>query len=420
MLRKVCLWIVCLALLMVALPGRAARSADPSPLLTMLGYVPDLPTVRQREVVFADTYAAFDAIPDSPKVRSVADFLAIRAKGGASFSSWVSIMTGVMDYSQLRLYYSLASDTLQLTSLDPFQVRQTLGFGVPPGAGLILLGTFDPAAIGKAFAAQGYMTSDIGNGLTLICSAEGCDTGLKQNLRSRNPANPFGGNLGRKEPLVVTDRLIFNSASYATVEAILSAYQSQTPSLAHAPDYMAATEALTERGTLIQAMFVPVSEIGGDPARSLPARPGKEAAATEIAKFNTEAPPIPPYTLAAMGQTALDGQFVTLVALVYSQESDAQAAAKALPARLKLAPSLRMRQLWLKLIEDRKGSLGEGRVFKSSNGLYVALLPIVSPIPKIDPTGADKQNFASFYVYRLLFEGYTARDLGWLIPSTAQ
>src|SRR5690606_74600 len=133
---------------------------------------------------------------------------------------------------------------------------RSLVFGNPPSMGNILEGDFDPAQIAEAFAARDFTENDF-NGVPVWCGAAGCENGLQTDLANRNPGNPFGGDLGRSEPLaIVSDSLLANSASDGLVETMIGTYQGEYNSLADADDYQALAQALADQGTIVQAQFL--------------------------------------------------------------------------------------------------------------------------------------------------------------------
>ena len=56
-------------------------------------------------------------------------------------------------------------------------------------------------------------------------------------MREINPGNPFGGHLGRSEPIFVGDGVLLNSPIDTLVDAMVAAYQDSAPSLADTPEF---------------------------------------------------------------------------------------------------------------------------------------------------------------------------------------
>ena len=106
----------------------------------------------------------------------------------------------------------------EVVGFDFTDIDRAITFGTPPSNGTVLVGSFDPSAIGAAYAARGYTSSAAGEH-ALLCPEAGCDTGLALDLASIDPRIPFGGRLGRSEPLAVAPSDLLSSADAATIDA---------------------------------------------------------------------------------------------------------------------------------------------------------------------------------------------------------
>src|SRR5690606_32992724 len=126
-------------------------------------------------------------------------------------------------------------EAAELLGFEWFDIDQSLYFGVPPTAGGILRGQFDPERVRAAFEARDFAAETI-DGVKVLCWIEGCDQGLMVDVRSRNPANPFGGNLGRREPVALLPNLLLNSPAIEVVDAMIQAATGAAPSLLDDPD----------------------------------------------------------------------------------------------------------------------------------------------------------------------------------------
>jgi len=95
------------------------------------------------------------------------------------------------------------ADTLPTSlGLDFFQVQQELSFGQPPENTLYLAGSWDSESVRAALASRNYSLIDENTVAQLWCE-EDCLTGSQVQMEARDPANPFGGNLGQNWPLLV-------------------------------------------------------------------------------------------------------------------------------------------------------------------------------------------------------------------------
>src|SRR5690606_15825550 len=97
--------------------------------------------------------------------------------------------------------------------------------------GQILIGDINPLFVVTIYALRGY-TAEERDGGTLLCPKAGCDTGTRVSLADRDPANPFGGMLGRSELAFVADGIFLNSPSLDMMEALIDTYTGDAPSLA--------------------------------------------------------------------------------------------------------------------------------------------------------------------------------------------
>ena len=175
---------------------------------------------------------------------------------------WMAALNGASSGSGRLLRYLLngGAEWPRMVGFDFMDVRSELAFGQPPGDGIVLQGDFDPDRIGAALSARDFTSTDAGP-FTLWCRSDGCDKGLEQDLAGRDPADPFGGELGRRQPLAVSEDTLLSSAAIDTVDAMLATTLDVGPSLADDGSYAAVAEALAGDGTLIQATLVPGTQL---------------------------------------------------------------------------------------------------------------------------------------------------------------
>jgi hypothetical protein len=286
-----------------------------------------------------------------------------------------------------------------------------MSFGKPPRTGLILNGKFDPAAIGTALKAQGFVQSAL-DSLMLWCGPKGCASGLQQDLAAITPANPFGGQLGRKQPIAVQPDYVFSSADYSVVQGIAGAIHKKQPSLAEAKEYLAAVEAFTASGTLIQAYFVNVQLIS---KVEIPKRPGMDRVATAMAK---DFAPIPQYSLVALAHIVEGNEQRAVVALVYDRAADAKTAAEILPKRITAYQSLVSGRPFVEIVRERGGSIDTPQIYSSTaTGKSVLTITFRGPIEPETPV--DGRFRVSGLLYVLLMQSIAYRDIGWLAVDVA-
>lgn len=387
--------------LLLALPAAAQESSagqeKPNPLLELLALVPDTAEVW-----------------DSTPIISYADYRVLEAARGISAPTkadfdnrtdtgrlWLAAAGGLSAGFPMEYLMQYLEGMEEAVGFGWFDVNRALTFGQPPSMGSVLAGDFDAERIAAAFEARGFTGSAAGD-VTVWCGPAGCDEGMLMNLRSRNPANPFGGALGREEPLAVLPGLVLNSADYGVLTAMIGARQGEIPSLADNPLFQAAARALAARGTLRQAVFVSVASIGF--GYTMPDPDGEQPT---FEGFGT----LPPYLLMVVADVVTEDQEKTYVGLVYGDRETAQAASEELVARFQVARSARAQQPFLTLVEERGGTVGAPTIHDDLDaGAAVALLEIYKPLPsnELQPDGVYAP---SALLFRLLMQSIYARDL---------
>ena len=236
-------------------------------LTTALGSVPDTLDVRQQLVSWIDYGALLGSRDGAAHPASMEALLAQLDADDPAARLWLAALNGAASGSGRLLRYLLngGPEWPRLVGFDFTDVHSELAFGQPPGDGIVLQGEFDPARIGAALSARDFTTTDAGP-FSLWCRSDGCNKGLKLDIADRDPADPFGGELGRRQPLAVSEGTLLSSAAIETVDGMLDATRGARPSLADDPSYATVAEALAGEGTLVQATFVPGTMLLFDPA----------------------------------------------------------------------------------------------------------------------------------------------------------
>ncbi len=392
------LLVVCLILSLLFVPAAAQEAADP--LLALLAAVPDTAAVWDAAPIasYAD-YRLFEAARGIP-TPTRADF----DNGTDTARLWLAATNGLAAGFPLQYFMQYLEGMEDAVGFGWFAVDRALTFGQPPGMGSVLAGDFDADKIAAAFTARGF-TATAQDDAVLWCGADGCD-GLRQNLRERNPANPFGGALGRSEPVAVLPGLVLNAADYSVLTAMVETRQGAAPSLADNPMFRAAAGALAARGMVRQVVFFSAADVG--------------FGYTMPDLLNGEQPtfegygPLPPYLLMFAADVLAEDQEKTYVGLVYGDRETAQAASEELVARLAVAQSARARQPFMTLIEERGGTVGAPTMHDDTDaGAAVALLEISKPLPpnELQPGELGENYPPSALVFRLLVQSIYARDL---------
>lgn len=257
-----------------------------------------------------------------------------------------------------------------LFGFEWFDVDQSLQFGVVPAVGNVLRGEFDPDRVRAAFAKRDFESQQIA-GVETLCWAEGCDQGLAIDLRSRNPANPFGGDFGRREPVALLPGILLHSPAIETLTGMIQAAAGAAPSLLANPDYAAIADLVGVDGAtdadLIQIQIYRQESIADFSVPELPdGAPG----------------PLPPYSVAALADLQDGDTQIALVALVYDDAAVAELAAHELAARVASFHAADE-------IADAQIEFDPPLVFTSAAGdRFVAISSLRNPTPPSDP-GAD-------------------------------
>jgi hypothetical protein len=375
---------------------------DPRHLLTLLSFVPDTLENRQQLVTFTDTAAALAARPAAGSYASVAEWLEDDSDRAGLFLSTLVLPAPIAQFVRIQ------ESAPALVGFDIFDAERALEFGAPPAHVLILQGSFDSQMIIAAHRLRDYTVEPLemtDRDAILLCGSDDCD-GMEISIITRDPANPFGGELGRRQPVVVVgDDTVYSSPSLEAVQAVTAAASSERPSLADSADYQAVVTALQSDnlGLLRQALITHGTTLGAQPGDSALVNPPSEALTA-----------LPPYLLVAFADMASEDAQFAVIALVYTTEQAAQTAIDAIPERLAAMQSLVQPRPWMALLEERGMTLEGAQVIANDDeSRFVALLPFHYDLP------SDERDESGFFTmsglgYRLFLNAIYRRDTGWL------
>ncbi|HVO43309.1 MAG TPA: hypothetical protein VMT34_11830 [Aggregatilineales bacterium] len=397
MLKKSLVLIVLVILTAQAFPIVGAGSPPTSPLLTLLSQVPDGDPAHQ-SLSYVDMDALFAARPGATRPTDYTQWDA-SSNGTDDQKLTLAVLTGIrVGPNGLLLTLGNPAAIVKSVGIDLFTIHQMVEFGAPPSIGTILAGDFDPAAIGKALSGSGFVSSTLDT-MTIWCSPDGCDQGAKLDPQHIDIHNPFGGDLGRREPIVPQPDRVLSSSSLPVVQSMLDVHTNGAASLADNAAYRATAEALAAQGSIIQ-VFIP------DPAR---------VKAVRAAKPTT--PALPDYGLVTFAHVADSQSQQGIVALEYDSASGAQTASEAIVSALAAYQLSSRRQPFTKVVTEFGGTLESPQVFTASNGKSVVLVTLRAPIETADK-GASGRYTPSGTMFRLLIDLVDRRDVGWLgVPS---
>lgn len=393
----------------------APSQAETSSLVRMLAFAPDTPDIRAGEVSYVDIQALISSRQGAAQPQNFKDWLAIQSQKTPEAGRLMAALRGMsVGTGELANQFLSGDQMVKAIGIDPFTIQRVLSIGTPPSTALVLDGTFDPTAIGKALEAKLYQKqSDLG-GYSLWCSADGCDSGMKVNPAGVEQGNPFGGNLGRKQPVAASTTQVFSSPSYALMQTVAKAAASQQPSLAAAPEYLSSVEAFQAAGTVLQVYFLNPKFTRYAFTMPVGAQAGTLKAIIEKAK--AEFVPIPAYSLVTFAHVVNDNSELAMIALVYDSEAEAKTAQDVIVARISKYRSLVVNRPLIDLIKERQGKLETPQIYASrSTGKRVFVFTFSAPRQPGNATPDSNQVYPqSGLMFRLLINGVMQRDLGWL------
>jgi hypothetical protein len=391
---------ICLAVILLFITPGLAQEPEQHPLLQMLALVPETGGSRQW-LNYAD-YRAMEAArgiesPTAEDFESRTDLARI----------WLAASSGLNTGMRLDHFLSYLTDMPSLVGFSFFDIDQSMTFGQPPEMGTILRGNFDSDQIAEAYSAREFSQTQEGN-ITLWCGPEGCESGLDTDLAGREVGNPFGGDLGRKEPLAVfSDHLLGNSPDFATVDLMIEAAQGPTISLIDLPDYQAAAQALISGtgGNLVQAQFIsPLDMVFPD----IPPVFGEmEITPAPVGK-------LPLYSLAVLADTWQGDEQTAWIVLVYNDAETAQKASDELRERLDSFVSFITRRTFSEALESMSAEIRDIIIYETEDKA-VMMLPITYPIPPNQEQEGDMGMLrSSSMFFRMLMSEYISRGLYFL------
>ncbi len=415
---------LCLALIVLGVFSVAAQD-QPQPLLTMLARVPDTPTSRS-EIFFNDRRAIEAAYPPARMPADWAEFMALNEGDEADkelfpLAVWWRVFFNIGS-SQMSQYFMLSEELPGVVGFDIFQVDQELSYGQPPEETLQLAGRFDLEAVRAAFSEAGFVQQDRAE-VELWCGPQGCELGTQIDFEAVNPANPFGGKIGRKQPLIVTEDYLLSSPDFPVIENHLAVAEGKMGSLADAPEYRAAIQAVTAEGVLLQAyiwdgeILNRLSEIPRLPNLLTPEQ-RRQLFEMLLEGYET----LPTYELLVFADTVTDTEQIARVALVYSDADAAKQASTILPNRIMNYTSLRVDRLFTELLQDRGVAEPQVDVLKNTDeGKTVVMITFATPkatpdqILALTPGNDNPPDVtAPGLVYNLLVQSAFSMDIGWL------
>lgn len=404
--------LVLLITVFIAIPVSFAQ--DDSPLLTLLSHIPNTLETVDSVVSYVDYNAMFEARTGSDQPESINDLLDPSEEATETVGLWMAALRGVSSGPAfISNLFAGGSDWETVVGFDFFAIGQAIEFGNPPSLGTILLGEFDPEAIATAFSARNFASQEAGD-FTLWCGEAGCEEGMQTDLINRNPANPFGGQLGRSEPILVSETVIVDSADFAVIESIQSVIAGDSPSLADNPAYMTAYHAIPTEDTVLQTQFLSPGVFLADVGAFLT---NQELVDRLIEQID---PVLQPYELVAIADTVTESEQIVYLVLVYGNAEDAESAVEIVPARIEVMDSFAAARPFTELLADREiSAIDAYTVGDDTTGKTSAVFAFHAPLAPDEPD-ETLGYIQSSMVFRLLIDMVYRRDMSFLIAGTIE
>jgi hypothetical protein len=366
-----------------------------------LHFVPDRPEYRDY-LTFGDA-AAWYTSWDVPRIDSVDQ---LEALGREPRAYWLYIMPKQTNPPDYMFQYFLLEDLRSFYGFGPFDLDRYLVGGNPPSSITVAGFSFDAKQIADALTGSGYQAEKLQPEGTLY------------RIRGDNEIDPDSpiktGQLGHLNRIALLDGEMIIGRATAPVTASLAAYNNQIPSLADNPEYVALLQALDDpvlagTGELMGAIVMSGGDtLEGYIARGLEYRATPEQVQAKLAELR-QGPQLPAYSLVAFVTRHTKGATYLILAVVFPEGTDAQAAADLLVDRLRNYVS----PFYGGLLADvwaEHGTTVEKGVAVKANGLPVAVILVRADDPPPAPPDQATVGAAVSSWWDLVMR----RDLGFL------
>ena len=333
----------------------------------------------------------------------------IRGTPGAvipqSAQDFDSLQSGPGGDALLRAYQALAAgpgdlyghlyrgkEMIASSGIDFFALSEALELGQPPSRQIWLRGSFDHDAIFARLKGKGYQMSAEAFPAFQVWGLDGqIDGGKTLNMKKRDPAFLFGGNLGQSWTVGLNGDLLFSSPDEESVRA---AAGGKEPFLSSLGPLMALVNSAGRVGP----------EEAGELAQLYLLTP--DAAGLSVLS-PWDAPPavsLPAYTLVSLSQAFTPNSEWVLIGLSYPDASLASEAADALTLRYEQAALTRTGEKFSGRVAAMGGEAGTPFITEAEDGSSSVVMPLRFEILEEGAPTAFR-----FFVNLLL-----SRDLGWL------
>jgi hypothetical protein len=386
-------------------------STDANPLLSLLAGVPQDPVNQSDSFMYFADFSAMESAYAATRPANAAEF-SNYAELGDPYTVWWVAVRNIQSSLLIKTlgWLETMPEVVGFSSLD---VDRTLEFGTPPNKGLILSGSFDPAAVSAAYQENLGMASTTINEFTLWCAEGDCSNGMQIGLDSQMRENPFGGDLGQRQPMVIGADLLMASPDLDLVLAHLAATAGKQPSLADDANHRAAVNAVSQEAHVIQATIanpVVVERIAGQkPVNSLSEENFQE---------------LPAFEFFILADVVTEGEQIARLGFVYADAATAKSAAAILLERLENHPTIQFGGKTVGgMLAERNVTAPRYYVVKEAGRAVLVLefptrKATTAEIVPMREVGYEASATPPGLVYRLFMGLLNSNDTGWMSTLT--
>ena len=352
----------------------AVQVQTESPFLDMLSYVPQT-WLNHQESESPLNYVDFRA---NEAVTGIEFFAEYEATG----NMWVAGLMRVPYQNQSFLRVQLEEGMRDLVGFSMSDIDRLLEFGDPPGFVTVYAGDIDNDAVGNALSERDFEMEER-DGVPVWHRYDD----FQLNLQERDPADPFGGDLGGSARVAIFDNTLVYTRAWEVLTPVLEARNNATSAM-NDDAFRTLVEAIAAgEGTPIHVLlfgyqgtsglvFPPVEYV--ERARNLP----------DSSTWGVLPPPI----LIGMSDHQQGENTVHNVALVYENAADAESAGDEIINRLQsFNPDL---------YEELGVTVDEPRIFTNDTGLQVVIASVRYPLRAEDLPPADSPRQPAMLFWR--------------------
>jgi hypothetical protein len=392
-----------------------------NPLFILLDKIPRDPIHQAEDFIYYLDNLALEAAYAAARPPDAESLLNSWDSGDAHTVWWVvSRQTNWLLGDTLAALETMP-ETVGFSILD---VDQALRFGAPPTRGLILTGSFDADAVREAYQTNlDYQQNDF-DGITIWCWEEGCEEGMRTNLGNLARENPFGGSLGQRQPMIISDNLLMASPDLELVRAHHHASAGNWPSLALEFGYRGLVNAAAHDAHILQAILANQTVTERLASRPpIDSRLEAEMSSADLDAFLQDFQELPPYRLLILADAVSADEQIARLGLLYRDVRTAEAAAQVLLDRLASYQSAQTRLPISQMLADR--NVANPRYYFIEEEDWVTLV-MEFPTPKaaskeiiqmVDPTYRSVATPPGL-IFRLFQNMLFADDTSWLSTAT--